>query len=195
MRNPSPTAEVAARKMPKSFSVHRFGRGLRAPLAVAVAAWLALTPAGAETKLTEFNGQWLGSGTDRDTPLATAQPTQCQTRVTADLTHLTSDMTCNGNAGLNKRVKLSISFTGNKFTGTADQTSVVQGSGAAPKQRSGTVTGVRTGDKAEFEVNFGVLTPNAHVVMKLTSPTSYAMMISALGATLTKVDFRRPGAR
>ncbi len=195
MRNLSPTAEVAARKMPKLFSLHRFGIGLRAPLAAALAAWLALTPAGAETKLTEFNGQWLGSGTDRDTPLASAQPTRCQTRVTADLTHMTSNMECNGNAGLNKRVRLSISFTGNKFTGTAEQTSVMRGNGAPPKRRTGTVTGVRTGDKAEFEVKFSGLTPNAHVVLQLTSPTSYAMTISALGATLTKVDFHRPGAR
>ena len=168
---------------------------LRTQLAAVIVACVALTPAGAETKLTEFNGPWLGSGTDRDTPFATAQPTRCQTRVTADLTHMTSDMTCNGKAGLDKQVKLSISFTGNKFTGTANQTSVVRGSGAPPKRRAGTVTGVRTGDRAEFEVNFGALTPNAHVVLELTSPTSYAMTISALGATLTKVDFHRPGAR
>ena len=165
------------------------------PLATALAGWLALTPAGAETKLTEFNGQWLGSGTDRDTPLASAQPTRCQTRVSADLTHMTSNMECNGDAGLNKRVHLSISFTGNKFTGSAEQISVVRGSGATPKRRAGTVIGERTDDKAEFEIKFSGLTPNAHVVLQLTSPTSYTMSISALGATLTKVDFRRPGAR
>ncbi len=181
--------------MSKSVTVHRFGTGLRAPLAAALAAWLALTPAGAETKLPEFNGQWLGSGTDRDTPLATAQPTRCQTRVTADPTHMTSNMECNGNAGLHKRVRLSISFTGNKFTGTTEQISVVRGSGAPPKRRAGAVVGVRTGDKAEFEVKFSGLTPNAQVVLELTSPTSFAMTISTLGATLTKVDFHRPGAR
>jgi len=195
MRHPSLTAEVAARDMSKSVTVHRFGTGPRAPLAAAVAAWLALTPAGAETKLTEFNGQWFGSGTDRDTPLATPQPTRCQIRVTADLTHMSSNMECNGNAGLNKRVRLSISFTGNKFTGSTEQISVVRGSGAPPKRRAGTVVGVRTGDKAEFEVRFSGLTPNAQVVLELTSPTSFAMTISTLGATLTKVDFHRPGAR
>jgi hypothetical protein len=195
MRNPPPTAEVAARKMFRSFSVHRFRIRLRAPLAAALAGWMALTPAGAESKLPEFNGRWTGSGTDRDLPFATAQPTQCLTRVTADLTHLTSNMECNGRDGLDKRVRLSISFTGNKFTGTAEQTSVVRGSGATPKQRSGTVAGVRTGDKAEFEVKFSGLTPNAQVVLELTSPTSFAMRISSLGATLTSVDFHRPAAR
>ena len=156
---------------------------------------LALTPAGAETKLTEFNGQWLGGGTDRDTPLASAQPTRCQTRVTADLTHMTSNMECNGSAGLHKRIRMSISFTGNKFSGSTEQISVVRGSGAAPKRRAGTVVGVRTGDRAEFEVRFSGLMPNAHVVLELTSPTFYAMTTSVLGATLTKVDFHRPGAR
>jgi hypothetical protein len=195
MRNSPPTAEVAVRKMSKSVTVHGLGTRLRAPLAAALAAWMALTPAGAEIKLPEFNGRWTGSGTDRDLPLATAQPTQCQTRVTADLTHMTSVMECNGNAGLNKRVRLSILFTGNEFTGTAEQTSVVRGSSAPPKRRAGTVAGLRTGDKAEFEVKFSGLTPNAHVVLQLSSPTSFAMMISTLGATLTKVDFHRPGAR
>jgi len=195
MRNPSPTAEIAARDTSKSFSVPSFGIGLRAPLAAALAGWLALTAAGAETKLPELNGRWTGSGTDRDLPFATAQPTQCLTRVTADLTHMISNMECNGNAGLNKRVWLSISFTGNKFTGTAEQISVVRGSGAPPKRRAGTVVGVRTGDKAEFEVKFSGLTPNAHVVLELTSPTSFAMRISSLGATLTSVEFHRPPAR
>ena len=181
--------------MSKSVTAHRLGTGLRAPLAAALAAWLALTPAGAETKLPEFNGQWLGSGTDRDLPFATAQPTQCHTRVTADLTHMTTNMECNGSAGLNKRVRLSISFTGNTFTGSTEQISVVRGSDAAPKRRAGAVAGERTGDKAEFEVKFSGLTPNAHVVLELTSATSFAMTISVLGATLTKVDFHRPGAR
>ena len=156
---------------------------------------VALTPAGAETKLTEFTGLWRGSGTDRDTPLATAQPTQCQTRVTADLTHMTSNMECNGEAGLNKRVLLSVAFTGNQFTGTAEQTSIVRGSHAAPTRRVGSISGSRTGDTAAFEVRFPGLTPNANVVLELTSPTSFAMRISSLGVTLTKVDFRRPAAR
>ena len=181
--------------MSKSVTVHDCGTRLRAPLAAVLAAWMALTPAGAENKLPEFNGRWTGSGTDRDLPFATAQPTQCQTRVTADLTHMTSNMECNGNAGLNKRVRLSISFTGNEFTGTAEQTSVVRGSSAPPKRRAGTVAGLRTGDRAEFEVKFSGLTPNAHVVLELTSPTSFAMTISTLGATLTKVDFHRSAAR
>jgi hypothetical protein len=181
--------------MLKSITIHGLRTGLRAPLAAAVAGWLALAPAGAETRLTEFNGQWLGSGTDRDTPLATPQPTRCHTRVTADLTHMTSNMECNGNAGLHKRVRLSIAFTGNKFTGTTEQISVVRDGGAAPKRRAGAVVGVRTGDKSEFEVKFSGMTPNAHVVLELTSPTSYAMTISVLGSILTKVDFHRPGAR
>jgi len=179
----------------RPFSSASVCKQLCAPLAAALAAGMALAPACAETKLTELNGQWLGSGTDRDLPFATAQPTRCQTRVTADLTHMTSDMKCSGEAGLNKRVRLSIAFTGNRFTGSAEQTSIRRGSGAPPKQRIGSVSGSRNGDTAAFKVRFPGLTPNAHVVLELTSPTSFAMRISSLGATLTKVDFHRPAAR
>jgi hypothetical protein len=168
---------------------------MRAPLAAVVAAWMALTPAGAETKLTEFNGQWLGSRTHRDLPFATFQATQCQTLVAADPTHMTSDTKCNGKAGLNKRTRLSIAFTGNNFTGTVEQTSIVRGSDAEPKRYAGTVTGTRTNDAMEFVVRFSGLTPNAYVVLRLTSPTSFAWRTSTLGATLTAVEFHRPGAR
>jgi hypothetical protein len=166
---------------------------MRLSLAIAVAGWMALTPAGAQTKLTEFNGEWLGGGTDRNTPLASAQKTQCQTSVTADLTHLTSDMACKGEAGLNKRVRVSVAFTNSRFTGTAQQTSAAEGSRAAPERLDGTVTGNRNGDITTFDVRFPGLTPSARVLLELTSPTSYTMTVSTLGAILTKVDFHRPG--
>jgi hypothetical protein len=91
--------------------------------------------------------------------------------------------------------RLSIAFAGNRFTGSAEQTSTLRGSGAPPKQRTGSVSGSRNADTATFDVRFPGLTPNAHVVLELTSPTSFAMRISSLGATLTKVDFHRPAAR
>ncbi|MBI3704887.1 MAG: hypothetical protein HY244_13835 [Rhizobiales bacterium] len=194
MRNSSSTAEIAARKMLNSAPLHRLRTALGTTLAAVLAGWLALTPAGAETLLTEFNGRWIGSGTDRDSPLDDAQPTQCQTNVTADFTHMTSNMECNGSAGLHKRVHLSIAFSGNKFTGSTEQISVVRGSGDAPERHAGAVVGVRKDDRAEFEVKLPGLTPNAHVVLQLTSPTSFAMTISTLGSILTKVDFQRPVA-
>jgi hypothetical protein len=64
--------------------------------------------------------------------------------------------------------------------------------GAAPTRYAGTVTGSRDGDVATFTAHFGGLTPNAHVVLTLTSPTAYSMRVSVLGSTLTDVTLRRP---
>ena len=158
---------------------------LLAPLLFAAA------PAVAETKLSDLAGTWTGSGTDRDTPMATAQATQCRARVTADQTRLTSDMTCNGQAGLMKQVRLAVTLRGAQFTGTAEQTSSTRGSDVAPRRRSGTVTGTRRGDTATLTVRFPGLTPNATVTMDLTSPTSFGLTVATLGSTLTRVDFTR----
>jgi hypothetical protein len=187
--------EVSVGEMFRPFPLDRVCWRMCAPLAAVVAGSMALTPAAAETKLTELSGQWLGSGTDRDLPFATAQPTQCYTRVTADPNHMTSDTECNGKAGLNKRVRLSITFASKKFTGTVEQTSTVRGSGGEPTRYAGRVTGTRTNDTMEFVVRFSGLMPNAHVVLKLTSPTSFTWRTSTLGATLTAVEFHRPAAR
>jgi hypothetical protein len=161
----------------------------------ATALLIAAAPAYAETPLTDFSGQWAGRGTDRDNPLEKTQPTQCRVTVTADPTHMRSDTKCEGRRGLSKRFRLALTFNGNKFTGTAEQTSSRRGSDAAPTQRNGTVTGSRNGDTANFTVHLPGLTPNAHVVLTLTSPTSFSMRVSSLGATLTDVNFRRPAAR
>lgn len=166
-----------------------------AGVTLALVAWLAAPAAVAETKLPEFNGRWSGSGTDRDSPMESPQPTRCRVTVKADLTHMTSDTECNGQAGLHKVIRLSVTFAGDQFTGTAEQTSVVRGSGKAPKLRAGKVTGSRDGDIANFEVRFPGLTPNANVALKLTSPTSFSMRVSSLGVTLTDVTYYRPAAR
>ncbi len=71
----------------------------------------------------------------------------------------------------------------------------MRGSGNAPKLRAGKVTGSRDGDTANFEVHFPGLTPNANVVLKLNSPTSFSMRVSSLGITLTEVTYHRPAAR
>jgi len=166
-----------------------------AGVTLALAAWLAAAAAGAETKLPEFSGQWTGSGSDRDSPMESAQPTQCKATVQADLTHMTSDTECNGQAGLHKVIRLAVTFAGNQFTGKVEQTSDVRGSGNPPKLRAGKVTGARDGDIATFEAHMPALTPNANVVLKLTSPTSFSMRVSSLGVTLTEVTFHRPAAR
>jgi hypothetical protein len=155
-----------------------------------------MTPALAETKLTDLKGQWTGSGTDRNLPFAPEHPARCQTQVTADSTRLISEMECNTDAGINKRIRLSIVFkSDNKFTGSAEQITVHRGGNDKPRRYAGPVTGTRTGDTAEFEIHFSGMMPNAHVVLELTSPTTFAMRSSSLGATLTNVTFRRAASR
>jgi hypothetical protein len=161
-----------------------------------LAAGLALGPvasATAEPNLTDFAGLWSGSGTDRDMPFAAFQQTQCQTRVTADASHMASDMTCQTKAGGRKRMKLTAAFAGAKFSGSAEQTS------AAPdgsvKRHAGSITGVREGDVAKFEIHFGALTPNAHVVIEITSPNTFRMRSSVLGSVLSSVEFHRDTPR
>jgi hypothetical protein len=53
------------------------------------------------------------------------------------------------------------------------------------------VTGTRSGDVADFTARFPGMTPNAHVVLTLRSPTSYSMSVSVLGSTLTEVTLRK----
>jgi hypothetical protein len=156
---------------------------------------LAATSAGAQTPLTDLNGRWAGRGTDRDSPLQSTQPTRCQVTVKADATHMTSDTECLGEAGLHKRIHLSVTFSGQQFSGNVEQTSDQRGSNSPPTRRAGSVTGNRNGDTAEFTVRFGGFTPNARVVLNLTSATSFSMLVSSLGATLTDVTYHRPAKR
>jgi hypothetical protein len=50
----------------------------------------------AAAKLTDFNGAWRGSGTDRATPLQSSQQTNCRATIRADETSLTDEMVCDG---------------------------------------------------------------------------------------------------
>jgi hypothetical protein len=143
----------------------------------------------AVTPLTDLGGQWNGGGTDRDGPFASQQATRCHATVQTDPTHLTSTTQCDGEAGLHKSFHLSIVFAGDQFTGSVEQVSSVRG--GPPTRYAGTVTGSREGDVATFTAHFGALTPNAHIVLTLTSPTSYSMRVSVLGSTLTDVTLRR----
>jgi hypothetical protein len=143
----------------------------------------------AATPLTELTGQWSGGGTDRASPMASSQATRCRATLKTDPTHLTSTTQCEGAAGLHKSFHLAIAFKGDQFTGTVEQVSSLRG--AAPTRYAGTVTGSRNGDVADFTARFPGMTPNAHVVLTLRSPTSYSMSVSVLGSTLTEVTLRK----
>jgi len=158
-------------------------------LGVLLALILAASAVDAATPLTALNGEWQGGGTDRDGPLAAPQPTHCRATIKTDPTHLTSTTQCDGETGLAKSFRLSVAFTGDRFTGSVEQVSSVHG---GPVTRyAGTVSGRRDGDVASFTARFGGLTPSAYVVLTLTSPTAYAMRVRVLGSTLTDVTLRR----
>ncbi len=143
----------------------------------------------AETKLTELNGSWHGSGTDRNTPLESSQATNCHATIHATAETLTDQMTCNGQAGLHQVIHLSVRVKNDVISGSLSQTSTTQG--ADPATREGSVSGTRSGDTANFVVHFSGLTPSASVELNLTSPSSFSMHASSLGATLMDVRFRR----
>ncbi len=157
--------------------------GVTTGLALTVVATDAATP------LTELKGQWSGRGTDRNSLFGSPQGTRCHATLKTDGTHLTDMTECNGEAGLHKSIHLSIVFSGERFTGKVEQLSTVRG--ATPTRYAGTVMGQRNGDVADFTAQFGGMTPSAHVVFKINSPTAYSMAVSVLGTTLTDVTLHK----
>ncbi|MFZ1920220.1 MAG: hypothetical protein WAU57_01170 [Xanthobacteraceae bacterium] len=167
-----------------------FIRHLVAPIAMAVITWIVLpSAAAAETKLSDFNGEWRGNGTDRNTPLEPTQPTTCRMRIQADLRHLNSETTCIGKAGLHKVLRLAITLDGNQFAGSASQSSTV--ANGAANALNGTVVGHKADEMASLQVRFAGITPNATVVLRRLDPSTFTMLITSLGLSLTNVAFDR----
>jgi hypothetical protein len=160
------------------------------PIAMAMVTWIVLpSVAAAETKLIDFNGEWRGNGTDRNTPLESTQPTNCRMRIQADLRHMNSETTCIGQAGLHKVLRLTITLDGDRFTGDASQTSTAANSAA--KVLNGTVIGHKADETASLNVRFPGLTPSATVVLRRLDPSTFNMNIASLGLTLMDVTFNR----
>ena len=107
--------------------------------------FLFVTSAGAAAaKLTDFNGSWRGSGTDRASPLEASQPTSCDASIRADEATLSDEMICEEKAGLHKTIHLTIHLSDNRISGTLIQTSATRGSEASPNTIQGSVSGTRT---------------------------------------------------
>jgi hypothetical protein len=165
--------------------------GLPLLLFLLAAIWILSSPSAAETNLTEFNGEWRGAGTDRNTPLASAQQTRCRMLVRADRDHLNSETTCDGEQGLHKVLHLAIVLNGDRFTGEASQKSALQNNPASETRLSGSVIGHKTDETATLDIHFSGMTPNASVVLRRVNASAFTMQISSLGLTLTDVAFRR----
>jgi len=169
-----------------------FARCLVMAIAMAMLAATVLpakAEAAAETKLSDFNGEWRGNGTDRNTPLESPQPTNCRMTIQADLRHLNSETTCIGQAGLRKLLHLAVMIAGDQLTGEASQTSIV--TDGAEKVLNGTVTGHKTDATAELEVRFPGLTPSATISLRRLDPSRFTMTIASLGLVLMDVTFAR----
>jgi hypothetical protein len=127
---------------------------LRIGIAVVLTGWVAPYSAGAETKLTEFNGIWRGIGTDRSSPFD-GQRTNCQNTIRAHPSDLSSHMICHGQAGLHKVIDLQVTLNGDQCTGTLSQNTSGEGRGAPCRSElKGSVSGRRVGDTASFQVEF-----------------------------------------
>jgi hypothetical protein len=145
----------------------------------------------AAAKLTDFNGAWRGSGTDRATPLQSSQQTNCRATIRADETSLTDEMVCDGQGGLHKTIRLAVHLSGKVISGTLTQKSSTHGADAATLE--GSISGTRTANAANFQVHFGGLMPTVTVNLRLNNPSSYSIHASTFGGTLMDVSFRRAG--
>src|SRR4051812_15517124 len=148
-----------------------------------------VTGAAAETKLTDFNGEWRGAGQDRDSPLQSLQDTTCQNAVRAGPLRMNSEMTCERKSGVRKTIRMNIMLEGDQLSGRINQRTSEPG-----KEDSvigGTLTGKKTDNTATFTVSWKGPTPNATVNLKLNDPTSYSMRVTALGLTFMDAAFSR----
>lgn len=150
-------------------------------------------PPAPASEFNDYNGAWQGSGTDRNSPLETAENTRCTMRVNADKTHSSTTTSCRAE-NFSKSVRMNLTLdAGDRLTGTVTQT-VTRSGAAAPETLSGSVTGTRVGETLNLHVRLPGLTPNADIVVS-GNPTSFSMRVSSHGFSLMDVTFRRSGHR
>ena len=166
-------------------------QGLAAGILILLVSGAVLYPARAETKLTDFDGQWQGSGQDRDLPFESMQRTSCQMTINADLRRMNSVTICSGEAGLDKIIQLAITLSGETFSGNLTQKTTMRGDETSVSVLNGSVSGRKTDNTATFQVSFPGLIPNAEVTLKLISPSSYSMRATTLGSALMEVTFNK----
>lgn len=149
--------------------------------------------AAAETKLTDFNGEWRGSGQDRDSPLQSLQDITCQNAVRATLQRINIEMTCERKSGVRKVTRMNATLEGDQFTGRINQRTIEPGK--ADAVIGGTLSGKKTDNAANFVVTWKSAIPNTSVDLKLNNRTSYSMKVTALGLTIMDAAFTRTAER
>src|SRR5689334_907733 len=143
----------------------------------------------AETKLSDFTGEWSGRGQDRDLPLASPEAVVCQNGIRANPRRLHSEMTCERRSGVQNAVQMTVTLEGNQLGGKI--TRKITRPDGPEDVINGTVSGTKTDNTADLLVRWEGATPNTTIALKLTSPASYSMQATALGATMMDLTFRR----
>jgi hypothetical protein len=161
---------------------------------LAAAVYVALvTGAAAETKLTDFNGEWRGSGQERDSPLQYLQATTCRNIIRASAKRMQSEMTCESKSGGSKLIRMTVTLEGDQLTGKIMRRATQPGRGDAVLR--GAVSGKKTDKSANLLVRWQGATPNTTVHLKLNTPTSYSMQATALGITMMDLTLNRIAER
>jgi hypothetical protein len=160
-------------------------------LAAAVVAWIAPCTAKAEGKLSELEGEWSGSGTDRSTPFESMQKTSCQSKIRSDQHRMSNEIVCVLASGVRKTMHMQAALDGGQIKGELVQTQTRPRE--ATQSRKGLVSGRRTGDAADIQIQFSGMTPTATVKFVAHNASSYSLRVSALGAQMMDVTFKRVG--
>ena len=149
--------------------------------------------AAAETKLTDFNGEWTGAGQDRDSPLQSLQETRCQNTVRARSDRMRTEMTCERKSGVRKSVRMTVTLLGDQLNGTIAQRTMHPGQNETVI--SGNVTGKKTDKSATLQVRWSDATPNATIELKLNNPASFAMKVTAMSTSFMDLTCNRTADR
>ena len=167
-------------------------RLMNALAAVVLLAWCAPCPAGAESSMGALDGEWSGSGTERDTPFQSMQKISCQSKIHADQNHMSNEIVCTTQSGVRKTTHTQVTLEGNRLTGSVLQTRTV--AHEPVQSRKGSVRGVRTGNSSETEVQFpGLMMPTARSHFIVHDASSYSIRVEAMGAVMMDVKFKRVG--
>ena len=149
--------------------------------------------AAAETKLTDFNGEWRGTGRDRDSPLQSLQDTSCRNAVRATLQRMHIEMTCERTSGVRKTVRMNVTLQGDQLTGRINQR--ISQPGKEDAVIGGTLAGKKSNGSANLTVSWKGPTPSTLISLNLDTPTSFSMKVTALGLTFMDATFKRTSDR
>ncbi len=165
----------------------RVMRLLKVGLLAVLVAWIIPRPAGAEMKLSDFEGEWSGDGTDRDLPFASLQKSSCRSKIRSDVHRMSNEIVCSGPSGSRKTIQLQITMQGDQISGDLVQTQ-------ATGTMKGSVSGRRRGDSADMQIQFPGLMPSATAKLVVINPSSYTLRVATMGTSLMDVTFKKIGA-